>query len=95
MVFDPSEPEIDMADFPREGWRLSIYGYVKEDMPPKCPFSESGPADMPSPRGICVGFTITIYVNYDLGGDCVTRRSRTGFAVFLNGAPIYWMSKKQ
>ena len=93
MVFDPSEPDIDMSDFPREYWSLSIYGDVKEDMPPTCPFTESGPADMPAPRG--VGFTMTVYVDCDLGGDCVTRRSRTGFAVFLNGAPIYWMSKKQ
>ena len=36
---------------------FSIYGNFKEDMPPTCPFAESGPADMPAPRG--VGF------NYD------------------------------
>ena len=30
-----------------------------------------------------------------MAGDLVTRRSRTGFIVFLNGAPIYWSSKKQ
>ena len=65
----------------------------KEDMPPTCPFTESGPADMPAPR--VVGFTMTVYVDCDMGGDCVTRRSRTGFDVFLNGAPIYWMRKKQ
>ena len=82
-----------MANFPREDWSLSIYGNVKEDMPPTCPFAESGPADMPAPRG--VGFTMTVWVDCDLGGDYVTRRSRTGFAVFLNGAPIYWMNKKQ
>ena len=28
MVFDPSEPEIDMADLPHEDWNLSIYGDV-------------------------------------------------------------------
>ena len=93
MVFDPSEPDIDMSDFPREDWSLSIYGDVKEDIPPTCPFTESGHADMPAPRGVV--FTMTVYVDCDLGGDCVTRRSRTVFAVFLNGAPIYWMSKKQ
>ena len=93
MVFDPSEPGIDMSDFPREDWSLSIYGDFKEDMTPTCPFTESGPADMPAPRG--VGFTMNVYVDCDLGGDCVTCRSRTGFAVFINGAPIYWMIKKQ
>ena len=34
MVFDPSEPDTNMSDFPREDWSLSIYGDVKEDMPP-------------------------------------------------------------
>ena len=29
MVFDPSEPDIDMSDFPREDWSLSIYGDVR------------------------------------------------------------------
>ncbi|KAL7536256.1 hypothetical protein ACHAWF_008726, partial [Thalassiosira exigua] len=81
MVFDPSEPDIDMADFPREDWSYSIYGDAKEELP----------RDMPEPRGR--GFRIVTYVDCDLGGDCVTRRSRTGFAVFLNGAPLYWMSK--
>ena len=28
-------------------------------------------------------------------GDSITRRSRTGFIVFCNSAPIYWTSKKQ
>ena len=41
------------------------------------------------------GFTITVYVDCDLGGDCVACRSRTGFSIFLKGAPIYWRSPKQ
>ena len=36
-----------------------------------------------------------IFVDSDHIGDEITRRSRTGFVVFLNSAPIYWMSKKQ
>ena len=87
MVFDPSEPDLDMSDFPREDWSLSIYGDVSEELPLQKPWEESGPADMPEPRG--KGFVITTYVDCDLGGDAVTRRSRTRFAVFLNGAPIY------
>ena len=57
IVFDSSEPNIDMANFPCEDWILSIYSDVKEDMSPTCPFAESGPANMPAPRD--VGFTIT------------------------------------
>ena len=47
-----------MADFPREDWSLIIYGDVKKDMPPTCPFSESVPADKTAPRGL--GFTMTV-----------------------------------
>ena len=35
------------------------------------------------------------YVDADRTGDKITRRSRTGYIVFLNMAPIYWFSKKQ
>jgi hypothetical protein len=34
-------------------------------------------------------------VDADHAADTVTRRSRTGFLVFLNGALIHWFSKKQ
>ena len=39
--------------------------------------------------------TMRVYVDSDHAGDTVTRRSRTGFIIFLNSAPIYWSSKKQ
>ena len=93
MVFDPSDPTIEEGDFPREDWSLSIYGDVNEELPKSKPFEESGPGDMPEPRGR--GFRMRVYVDCDLGGELVTRRSRTGFVVFLNNAPIYWLSKKQ
>ena len=35
------------------------------------------------------------YVDADLAGDKVIRRSRTGFVIYLNQAPIYWFSKLQ
>ena len=93
MVFDPSVPDHDMSEFPREDWSLSIYGNVSEELPPTRPFEDSGPGEAPEPRG--KGFRITVFVDCDLGGDLVTRRSRTGYAVFLNSAPLYWLSKKQ
>jgi hypothetical protein len=48
---------------------------------------------MPSPRGQV--FTMRVYADSDHAGDAVTRRSRTGFLVYLNCALIHWMSKKQ
>ena len=83
MVFDPTVPSIDIEQSRRQDWTLSIYGDVKIELPP----------NMPESRG--QGFTMRVYVDYDLGGDCVTRWSRTRFAVFLNGALIYCISKKQ
>ena len=86
MLFDPTEPDVDMAYFHCEDWGLSIYGDVKEDMMSIVSFAESGTANMPDPRG--QGFTMTVYFDCDLGDDCVARRLRTGFDIFLNGAPI-------
>ena len=34
------------------------------------------------------------YVDADLAGDKVIRRSRTVFLIYLNQAPIYWFSKR-
>lgn len=87
MVFDPTAVELDMSLFKREDWRYSIYTQdgevLKEILPP----------DMPKPRG--KGMQMRVYVDADHAGDQVTRRSRSGFVVFLNSAPIYWSSKKQ
>ena len=35
------------------------------------------------------------FVDADHASDSITRKSRTGFVVYLNTAPIYWYSKKQ
>ena len=48
---------------------------------------------MPQSRGM--GFVMRAYVDADHAGDTITRRSRTGFLVYLKSAPIYWTSKKQ
>ena len=36
-----------------------------------------------------------IFVDAYYAGDNANRRSRTGFIIFLNEAPIAWYSKKQ
>ena len=49
--------------------------------------------NMPTPHG--QSMSMRVFVDADHAGDLITCRSRTGFIVFLNGAPIYWSSKKQ
>jgi hypothetical protein len=85
LVFDPSEPNVNKADFEQRDWSSTEFGHVegKEELPPNAP----------EPRGL--GFRIIAKVDADHAADTVTRRSRTGFLVLLNGALIYWFSKKQ
>ena len=84
MVYDPSEPEIQMGKFEREDWTNTVYwADLEEAIPPYAP----------EPRGM--GFKMTVYVDSDHAGDTITRRSRTGFLVYLNSSLTYWMSKKQ
>ena len=35
------------------------------------------------------------FVGSDNSGELTTRRLRTGFIIFINSAPIYWLSKRQ
>ena len=82
MVFDPTYPTIDYSVFKVHDW-TKFYNNATEALPP----------DAPLPRG--KGFVIVAYVDVDLAGNKLTRRSRTGFIVFLNQSPIYWFSKKK
>lgn len=83
LVFDPSEPDINKADFLSEEWKDMVYGSCKEGII----------SNAPAFRGF--SFKIVSYVDADHTGDDVTRRSRTGFIFYLNSAPIYWMPRKQ
>ena len=69
----------------RQDWDYSVYGCdgLKEELP----------AHMPTPLGKTM--RMHVYVDSDHAGDSLTRRSRTGFVVFLNSAPIFWFSKRQ
>ena len=82
MVFDPTYPDIDMSQFKECDWK-HFYPEAKEAIP----------GNMPEPRGKDVD--LRVFEDSDLAGDSVTRRSRTGFFIFLNMAPISWSSKKQ
>ena len=79
---DPTYPDIDEEAFRRRDW-TDFYGPMKEAIP----------NDAPEQLG--EEFIIRAFVDADFAGDKVTRRSRTGFVIMLNSAPIYWFSKKQ
>ena len=85
LVFDPSDPVIDMSQYQKKEWTSSEFGHIegKEEIPP----------NMPEPRGL--GFVIRAKVDANHASDSVTRRSRTGFLVYINSALVYWFSKKQ
>ena len=85
MVFDPSDPVIDESSFEVKDWTSSEFGHVQG--------AEELPSNVPVPRG--QGFVMRANVDADHASDTVTRRSRTGFIVCLNCAPICWSSKKQ
>jgi len=82
IVFDPSYPDIDMSVFKECDWK-QFYGDVHEAVPPNAP----------KPRGKDVD--LRMYVDSDFAGDQLTRRSRSGFLIYMNMAPIVWFSKKQ
>ncbi len=82
LVLDPTYPDIDMEKFERKNWK-QFYGDIKEWIPSYVP------------RGIGKEFIIRAYVDADFAGDNIIRRSRAGFIIMLNNAPLFWFSKKQ
>ena len=82
MVFDPTHPDIDYEAFKDCDWN-EFYGNVKEPIPPNAPAPRGKPVDL------------RMMVDADFAGDQLTRRSRSGHIIFLNMAPVDWMSKKQ
>ena len=71
-----------MSVFKECDWK-AMYGDITEANPPNAP----------KPRGKDVD--LRMYVDSDHAGDKRVRRSRTGFLIYLNMAPITWFSKKQ
>jgi hypothetical protein len=83
MAFDDKVPNFNGTAFHSTDWSESIYKDATEELPPK----------MPTPRGNEV--IMTCFVDANHAGDQMTRRSQTGFIIYLNNAPIDWYSKKQ
>ena len=82
MIFDPTYPTHDMSIFQEHDW-CDFYGDMKEKIP----------TNAPEPRGEEVD--LRIFVDSYHAGDKLTRRSRAGYIIFPNNAPIAWLSKKQ
>ena len=85
LYFDPIPPRLDESMFtgtPVDAFREQ-YRDAKEELPPR----------MPEPRGRMV--TTTAFVDASHASDKATRRSHTGYIIFVNRAPIIWFSKKQ
>jgi hypothetical protein len=82
LVFDPMYPDIDQSSFHKCDWN-EFYGDVTEALPP----------DAPEP--LWKDVDIRMMVDSDHTGNKQTRRSRTGFLIFVNNAIVDWVSKRQ
>jgi hypothetical protein len=82
VVFDTTYPAVDMGTFIKTDWK-SMYGDVKEMIPSDAHVSRGKEVDL------------RLFVDSDHAGEQFKRRSRTGFVIYLNMAPIVWFSKHQ
>ena len=85
IYFDPSEAVIDESIF-RQNMSEQLKDHYRHA-------EEESPINMPKPRGKSV--QITAFVDASHAQDKVSRRSHTGYIIFINRAPILWYSKKQ
>ena len=82
LEFDPTYPVIDINQFDKKNL-ITLYGNIREGIP----------KNASQARGKnCI---MVVFVNEDHVGDLITRRSRTGFLIYLNNAPVYWCSIKK
>ena len=81
---DPSLPNIDYSDFKTNPADFAEYYRGAQEQMPR---------DMPKARGLYV--TITAFVDASFAQNKKTRKSHTGFIIFVNRAPITWHSKRQ
>jgi hypothetical protein len=84
LYLSPELPLMDLGEFRtnRDDFK-EIYRDAEEQLPHR----------IPSPRGRSL--MMTAFVDASHGANKVTRRSHTGYVIFLNRAPIVWYSKRQ
>jgi hypothetical protein len=84
LYFNPELPNYDFGQFSDNRKEfLELYRDAKEDLP----------HDLPKPRGVPV--VTTAFVDASHAANKKTRKSHTGFLIFVNRAPIVWYSKRQ
>ena len=84
LYFDPTIPNLDYSIFKTAPDDFKeYYRDAKEELP----------HNMPKPRGRSV--TTTAYVDASHAANKKTRRSHTGYIIFVNRSPILWYSKRQ
>jgi hypothetical protein len=71
-----------MGTFIKTDWKF-LYSDVNEMIPSDAPVSCGKEVDL------------RLFVDSDHDGEQFTRRSRTGFVIYLNMAPLVWFSKRQ
>ena len=79
--YDTTRPKIDESVFHHNADWKGFYGDVEEELP----------ASMPEPLGNPA--TISAFVDANHAGNVVTRRSHSGFIIFVQNEPIIWFSK--
>ena len=84
LYFDPATPQIDDSTFHTKVEDfLDIYRDAIEEFPER----------MPQARGRSV--TTTEFMDASHAANKVTRRSHSGYIIFVNRAPVMWYSKRQ
>jgi hypothetical protein len=84
LYISPELPRIEYGDFRtnKEDF-VEMYRDAEECLPHK----------MPVPRGRSI--STTAFVDASHAANAVTRRSHSGYVVFINRAPVVWYSKRQ
>ncbi len=84
LYMSPELPSMDFGDFrTKKSAFAEFYHDAKEPMPHQ----------VPEPRGR--SRIISSFVDASHAANKITRRSHTGYVIFLNRLPIVWYSKRQ
>jgi hypothetical protein len=86
MVFDPSDPDIDHALLEHREWTTMKWEQLG--------MTKILPANMQEPRGFDCS-AICAFVDHATDSSAMTCKSRSGFLIYLNNMPTYWLSEKQ